>query len=70
MSELITFCLSVLTKTVNTYLGLNLGGYSFGLFVVATSVISIFVGTLVISFRGAGGPPGQFVRAPRTKRKS
>lgn len=67
MQELIAFCISVLEKIVDVYMGLQLGGYSFGLFLVATSVVSILIGTLVVSFRGAGGSPGQVVRPPKSR---
>lgn len=67
MSELITFCMDTLKQIVSTYLGLQLGGYSFGLFCVATSVVSVLVSTLVISFKQASGSPGQIVRPHRTK---
>lgn len=67
MMDLIDFCLGTLERIVSTYLGLQLGGYSFGLFLVATSVISLFISTLVISFKQAAGSPGQIVRPHRTK---
>lgn len=74
MTELINFCMDVLKKIVACYNGLNLGGYSFGTFLVATSVVSILISTLVVSFQASGGSPGQVVKPPRsggiTKSKS
>lgn len=67
MMELIDFCMDVLKKIVGSYMGLQLGGYSFGLFLVATSVISVFIGTLVISFKQASGSPGQIIKPTRSK---
>lgn len=66
MKELIAFCMEILKKIVACYNGLNLGGYSFGTFLVATSVVSILIGTLIVSFRASGGSPGQVVKPPRS----
>lgn len=67
MADLISFCVSVLKQVVNTYMSLEIGGYSFGLFMVATTVVSVLIGTLVISFRASGGSPGSAVRPPRRR---
>lgn len=67
MMELIDFCIDTLKAIVGTYMNLQLGGYSFGLFLVATSVISVFIATLVISFKQASGSPGQVVKPHSTK---
>lgn len=67
MIELIDFCIDTLKAIVGSYMNLQLGGYSFGLFLVATSVISVFISTLVISFRQASGSPGQTVKPVRSK---
>lgn len=67
MMELIDFCIDTLKAIVGTYMNLQLGGYSFGLFLVATSVISVFIATLVISFKQSAGSPGQVVKPVRSK---
>lgn len=67
MIDLIDFCIDVLKGIVSLYMNLNLGGYSFGLFLVATSVISIFIATLVISFKQASGSPGQYIKPTYSK---
>lgn len=67
MIDLIDFCMNVLRGIVFLYVGLDLGGYSFGLFLVATSVISVFIATLVISFKQASGSPGQYVKPTYSK---
>lgn len=67
MIELIDFCIDTLKAIVGSYMNLQLGGYSFGLFLVATSVISVFISTLVISFRQVSGSPGQVVKPVRSK---
>lgn len=67
MIELIDFCIDTLKSIVGTYMNLQLGGYSFGLFLVATSVISVFISTLVISFKQSAGSPGQYVKPFRSK---
>ncbi len=67
MIELIDFCIDTLKAIVGSYMNLQLGGYSFGLFLVATSVISVFIATLVISFKQASGSPGQIIKPVRSK---
>ena len=37
---------------------------------IAVLVVSVFVTTLVISFRGAGGSPSSVVRPPRASKRS
>lgn len=66
MSDLFDFCITILSHIVDCYFDLNLGSYSYGLFVAAASVLSIFVGTLVISFRASGGSPASIVRPSRS----
>ena len=53
MRDFIDFSLLVLKKMVGCWFGLDLGNYSFGDFLVAVLVVSVFVGSLVISFRRA-----------------
>lgn len=62
MRDLMDFCIAVLSYMVQTLFRCSLGGYSYGDFLVAVIVISIFVGTLVISFRWAGDHPSYAFR--------
>lgn len=68
MRDLMDFCIIILSYLVQTLFRCSLGGYSYGDFLVAVIVISVFVGTLVISFRGLGGNPSSAVRPPRPMR--
>lgn len=52
MREFIDFCLAILQKTVGCWFGLDLGGYSFGDFLVGILVVSVFISCLVISSGG------------------
>lgn len=54
MREFIDFSLFVLGKIVSVLFGFNLGSYSFGDFLVAALVVSVFIGSLVIKFRDSG----------------
>lgn len=67
MRQFFDFVLYILECIVELFMYVELGGYSFGIFLVATSVISVLIGTLVISFKGSGGSPGSIVRPPRSK---
>ncbi len=51
MREFIDFCLVCLQEFVKLLFSLDIGGYSYGDFMVAALVIGVFVGSLVISFR-------------------
>lgn len=68
MSELFNFCILILESMVSCWFGLDLGGYSFGEFLVAVLVVSVFVSSLVISFRGAAGSPGSVTRPKKPKK--
>ena len=46
MREFIDFCLAILQKTVGCWFGLDLGGYSFGDFLVGILVVSVFISCL------------------------
>lgn len=68
MREVMDFCLYVLQKMVAVLFGLDIGGYSFGDFLVAVLVVTVFISSLVISFRRSGGSPGSALRPPRASR--
>lgn len=51
MTDFIEFCLYVLKEIVGTWFSLDIGGYTFGDFLVGVLVIAIFISSLVISFR-------------------
>mgnify|MGYP001511389273 CR=1 FL=1 len=61
MRDLIDFCIFIVSKIAVLLFGSDLGGYSYGDFLVAV---------LVISFRGAGGSPSSVVRPPRASKRS
>lgn len=69
MRELIDFTLYVLQAMVDAWFGLDLGSYSFGDFMVALLVISVFISSLVISFRSYGDPAKEVNSIGRPKRK-
>ena len=58
MRDLMDFCLYILKKLVGVWFGFDLGSYSYGDFLVAVLVVSVFVGSLVISFRRVGSSAG------------
>ena len=66
MRDFIDFSLLILKKMVGCWFGLDLGNYSFGDFLVAVLVVSVFIGSLVISFRRASSA-GAAVRPMRHK---
>lgn len=66
MRELIDFCLFILEALVKTYLNFDLGAYSYGAFLVTCIIISVLIGSLVITFRSSGGNAGQTVRPRKT----
>lgn len=68
MRDLMDFCIYVLKAMVQSWFGLNLGSYSFGDFLVAALVISVFLSSLVISFRSSASP-GREVRPTRWREK-
>ena len=67
MKELMVFCLFVLETLVDTYLNFDLGAYSYGAFLVTCIIVSVLIGSLVITFRGSGGSAGQTVRPHKTR---
>lgn len=67
MKELMDFCLFVLETLVDTYLTFDLGAYSYGAFLVTCIIVSVLIGSLVITFRGSGGSAGQTVRPHKTR---
>lgn len=67
MGEFFNFCLTVLSGLVGALFGLDLGGYSFGDFIVALLVVNVFVSSLVISFRRANSNVGSAAR-PRSSK--
>lgn len=69
MRDVIDFCIYILRSLVNTLFGLDLGGYSFGEFLVAVFVVSVFVSCLVVSFKRGGGSPASFTRPTRPHRR-
>lgn len=66
MRDFIDFSLLILKKMVGCWFGLDLGNYSFGDFLVAVLVVSVFIGSLVISFRRANSA-GSVTRPMRHK---
>ena len=64
------FCIFIVSQIAVLLFGSDLGGYSYGDFLVAVLVVSVFVTTLVISFRGAGGSLSSVVRPPRASKRS
>ena len=67
MKELMDFCLFVLETLADTYLNFDLGAYSYGAFLVTCIIVSMLIGSLVITFRGSGGSAGQTVRPHKTR---
>ena len=65
MRDLIDFCIFIVSRIAVLLFGSDLGGYSYGDFLVAVLVVSVFISTLVISFRGLGGNPASAVRPPQ-----
>ncbi len=51
MREFLEFCLLVFGSFIRSLFDLDIGGYSFGSFLTATIVISVFISSLVIRFR-------------------
>ena len=70
MRDVITFCVDILVHIVGCLFSLDIGGYSFGDFLTACLVVSVFISSLVVSFKGAGGSPGSAVRPPRPHQQS
>lgn len=70
MRDVMDFCINILTHTINCLFSLNLGGYTFGDFLTVTVVISIFVSSLVISFRSMGSNPAREIRSHSSGRRS
>lgn len=69
MRDAIDFCIYILQSLVNTLFGLDLGGYSFGQFLVAVFVVSVFVSCLVVSFKRSGSNPSSVTRPTRPHRR-
>lgn len=69
MRDLIDFTVYVLEKMADLFFGIELGDYSYGSFMVACIVVSVLIGSLVISFRGSGGSAGSAVRPVRRPRQ-
>lgn len=65
MKEVMDFCLYILQKIVASLFALNLGGYSFGQFLVAVLVVSVFISCLVVSFKRGSGSPASLTRPTR-----
>lgn len=53
MRDVITFCVDILVHIVGCLFSLDIGGYSFGDFLTACLVVSVFISSLVVSFKGA-----------------
>lgn len=67
MRDFIDFCLVILDKLIGCMFSLDMGGYSFGSFLVAVVVISVFVSSLVIRFRSSD--VSSVTRPPKPKKK-
>lgn len=50
MRDFMVFCLEVLKQLVSLYFNFDLGGYSYGNFLVACMLVSLLLGALVIKF--------------------
>lgn len=50
MREFMEFCLTVLTALVDMLFQFDVGGYTYGDFIVVTLLVSVLVGALVIRF--------------------
>lgn len=50
MREFLEFCLTVLRQLVSVWFGLNIGGYSYGSFLVVCLLVDTLIGALVIQF--------------------
>lgn len=66
MRDFIDFCLAILGRMVSCLFSLDIGGYSFGSFLVAVVVVSVFVSSLVIRFRSNDVKAP--TRPPKTKK--
>lgn len=53
MREFMEFLIYVFTGAISSLFEIDIGGYSFGSFLTAACVVSIFVSTLVIRFRSS-----------------
>lgn len=69
MKEVMDFCLYILQKIVASLFALDLGGYSFGQFLVAVLVVSVFISCLVVSFKRGSGSPASLARPTRPHRR-
>lgn len=69
MRDLMDFVIYILEQMAVLFFGIELGDYSYGSFLVACIVVSVLIGSLVISFKGAGGSAGSTVRPVRKSRQ-
>lgn len=53
MRDFMEFLIYLFESAIGSLFEIDIGGYSFGSFLTATCVVSIFVSTLVIRFRSA-----------------
>lgn len=64
MSEFIDFCSAILLQFVELLFSVDIGGYSYGDFLVASLLVSVLVSSLVVRFARGGG--GSLLPPPRT----
>lgn len=57
MFQFLNFCAQVLTELVDMLFAIDIGGYSYGDFMVAYLVVSVLVSSLVIRFGRSGYVP-------------
>lgn len=55
MFEFVNFCAEVLTQLVDMLFSIDIGGYSYGDFLVAFLLVSVLVSSLVVRFGRSGG---------------
>lgn len=51
MRDFLEFALLVFQGLIESWFGLDIGGYSFGSFLTAVLVVSVFISALVVRFR-------------------
>lgn len=57
MHDFIAFCMTVLKEFVSMFFNLDIGGYTYGDFLVVTLLVSVFVSSLALRFGSAVSSP-------------
>lgn len=68
MSDFINFCSQVLLQLVDLLFSIDVGGYSYGDFLVACMLVSVLVSSLIVRFAHGGG--GSVLPPPRAGNSS